>query len=155
MSLNNMLRNCKFIWNTATVTSTTSRATPLVDMSGFNSVCFMMLGSTLSGSSKISATIQGATANSTATLYSVTGLPISSSTAYGAAASWNYKILAIDCPQAMKYQYMRMRVNGSTTITTNDRFLTIQYNPRHPGSTTIWDSTTMGPSTVLTTITTY
>jgi len=155
MSLNNMLRNCKFIWNTANVTSSTSRSTPLVDMSEFNSVCFMLLGSTLSGSSKISAVIQGATANSTATLYTVNTVPISSSTAYGAAASRNYKVLAVDCAQSMNYQYMRMRLNGSSGIGANDRFLTIQYNPKVPGSTTIWDSTTMGPSTVLTTLTTY
>lgn len=154
--LKSLLNNCNMTWNTATVTSSTSRSTPLVDMSNFHSVCFCLLGSTLSGSSKITAHIQAATANSTASLKTVNTVPISSSTAFGAPASRDYKVLAVDCPVlAGGYRYWRMRVQGSTGILTQDKFLTIQYNGRKINSTAMMTSTSVGPSTCLVTCTTY
>ncbi|MBW2019305.1 MAG: hypothetical protein JRI65_04710 [Deltaproteobacteria bacterium] len=127
-----------------------------MDMSDFHSVCFCLLGSTLSGSSKITAVIQAATANSTASLKTINTTPISSSTAFGASASRNYKVLAVDCPVlAGGYQYWRMRVDGSSSVGAQDKFLTIQYNPRKANSTAMMSSTSVGPSTVLVTNTTY
>ena len=148
-----LLKNCQITWASANVTSSTSRGTPLVDMSGHESCLFLLLGSTLSGSSKVTAVIQGATANSTATLYTVNSTPLSSSTAFGASASRNYKVLAVDCVRSTPYQYMRMRVDGSTGTGGQDRFLVMRYNPRKGGTTQA--STTVGPCAVLATMTTY
>jgi len=123
-------------------------------MSEFHGCLFMYMGSTLSGSSKITAHVQGATANSTASLKTYNIVPISSSTAFGAAASRNYKMLAVDVLNP-PYRYNRMRIQGATGVVAEDNFLTIAHTPRIANSTAFNNSTTLGPSTVMQTVSTY
>jgi hypothetical protein len=132
---------------------------------------FMLVGSSASGSSKITVVVQGCTGSSTTgTLYGYV-LPrttytagastlameaISSSTGWTNAATFNYNILAVDVLKP-KYRYNRIKVTGSTSIEGADHFLCIKHHMRLKGSTTYTDSTSLGVgcSTVLPGLSTY
>lgn len=123
---------------------------PWIDMSDADGCLFMVVGSSQVGSSKITASFLGSSiSSSTGTnchTYSVTA--ISSSTGFGKAvtAPFDYKLLMVDVLKP-KYRYCRMVIKGTTGIGGafgNYKFLAIKHHMRHKGSTTLWDSTTIG-----------
>lgn len=143
--------------STTNMASSTSRSSPFIDMSDCDGCLFMLVGSTVSGSSKLTIVAQGATANSTvgAKTYAVT--PISSSTGYGiGTGSFDYRLAMVDVLKP-HYRYNRIRVDGATGILNTWEWVMIKHHLRKHGSTFTNQSTTIGIgcSTVMATVSTY
>lgn len=142
--MESLLHNIEPFINTSAVSSSTSIWSPWVDMSDADGCLFMLIGSSLQGSSKLTFRVMGSSISSSTGsghLYSVT--PISSSTGYGVAANFNYKVAMVDVLKP-KYRYNRVRVDGATGDSPCDTWLMIKHHLRRRGSTTLWDSTSIG-----------
>ena len=144
--MESLLKNCEIIANTANVTTDSSRQTPLVDMSDALGCAFFLIGTSVGGSSKLTAHVQMTSSTSvtpSTCTYPVTAA-ISSSLSFGGAAAYNAKVAIVDVIRPTK-RYVRVSwINSTGTI---DRFLMIKHHLRRAGSTTLWDSTSLGPTT--------
>lgn len=147
--MESLLHNVEIAMNTCAISSSTSIWSPWVDMSDADGCVFMLIGSSLMGSSKITFKVLGSSISSSTgagKCHAYSATPISSSTGYGASASFDYKLAMVDVLKPA-YRYNRVRVDGSTGVNTaqpSRKWLMIKHHMRHKGSTTLWDSTTIG-----------
>lgn len=153
--MESMLHNVEISCHTSSMAGTTfvaaGQKSPWVDMSDCDGCLFLLVGTSQVGSSKLTIRVLGSSISSStgagkAHLYS--GDAISSSTGYGKAvtAVFDYKLAMVDVLKP-PYRYNRIVVTGATGIGGafgNYRFVSIKHHMRHKGSTTLWDSTSIG-----------
>lgn len=146
--MESLLKNCEILTNTAHVTTDSSRHTPYVDMSDALGCMFMLVGTSLAGSSKLTAHVNltSSTAATATTMTSPVTAAISSATDFGGNGSHNAKIAVVDIVRPTK-RYVRVSWIGSTGAAGTDKHVMIKYNLRRAGSTHLWDSTSIGPTT--------
>lgn len=125
----------------STATATRKSTTSFHDMSGFDGVLFMAVGSTLLNSTAGYAIVQSATANSTATTYNTTAIAFTNMS----TATLNYKNLVVDVYKPT-HRYVRMIVTGASSGHMRC-IAALQYGARRQGTTDLRDSTTITGST--------
>jgi len=151
--MESLLHNIEMSLDTSGMAGTTfvaaGQKSPWIDMNDCDGCLFLMVATSQVGSSKLTLRILGSSiSSSTSKAHKYSGDAISSSTGYGKAvtAPFDYKIAGVDVLKP-KYRYNRMVVTGTTGIGGafgNYKFLSIKHHMRHKGSTTLWDSTTIG-----------
>lgn len=151
--MESLLHNVEISMHTTSMAGTTfvaaGQKSPWVDFQNCEGCLFMMVGTSQVGSSKLTLRVIGSTISSSTTKAHVySGDAISSSTGYGMAVTsvFNYKLAMVDLIKP-KYRYNRLVVTGTTGIGGafgNYRFVAIKHHMRARGSTTLWDSTSIG-----------
>lgn len=149
--MESLLHNIEVSMNTTNIAGTTFVAAgqkgPWIDMNDCDGCLFMMVGTSVVGSSKLTIRFLGSSiSSSTGSGHLYSGDAISSSTGYGKATGtpFDYKIAMVDLLKP-KYRYNRMVITGTTgSALGNYRFVAIKHHMRHKGSTTLWDSTSIG-----------
>jgi len=125
--------------STVQLADSTTLNTGFVDMKNFEGVLFVAVGSTLVGAtSNVSLKGQLSTADSTSSVYDAEGTV--QSTKVG-AAGLNYRVLALDVYKPTK-RYVRFQINGTSSGAFE--VAAIQYGSKRPGSSDMYDSTTIG-----------
>ncbi|MDY6987708.1 MAG: hypothetical protein SWQ30_06580 [Thermodesulfobacteriota bacterium] len=113
-----------------------------VDMSGFDSVMFIAKGNSEWESTQITMNLYGSTVSTTAGNHLIQASTITASTGGVAASSANQRLFIMDVNRdASNYRYLWAQVYSDSTFRMD--WTAIQYNPRFPGSTDLYDSTSI------------
>ena len=142
----NLIDNIKISNAMTEASSGTGTSTGLaLDMSGFEGCLFILHGTTIFGSTTtVKLRAKGATSTAGTWVFYE---PIVSSTVC-TAASFNYRIFALDMYKPLK-RYIRPCITGQTSDLKIARTVTaIRYGARYPGSTNLYDSTTLAGITL-------
>lgn len=141
----NLLKHCKITSRKqSSATDTRLSTTSFHDMAGFDGVLFMAIGSTLLNTASTAyAIVQSATANSTSTVYQTTAISFETMT----TGLLDYKNLVVDVYKP-EHRYVRLLVSGASSGHMRT-IIAQQYKSKMPGSTNLYDSTTLRGSTVV------
>jgi len=140
----NLSKNIK-ISNAMTEASTLAATTGLsIDMSGFEGCLFVLHGTSLMAGTTYALRAKGAASSAGPWVFYE---PSVSSTLV-TTGTFNYRIMALDMYKPLK-RYIRASIPTATTDVKTARLVTaIQYGARYPGSTNLYDSTTLAGVTL-------
>ena len=140
----NLIDNIK-IQSAMQVGTTLGATTGLsIDMSGFEGCLFILHGTSILEGTTVNLRAKGAASSTGPWVFYQ---PVASSTLV-TTGTFNYRILALDMHKPLK-RYIRACLTASSSNIKLARTLTaIQYGSRYPGSTNLYDSTTVADVTL-------